>query len=290
MRAHHDGECAGVFCKGGGVRLQAVILGCGSSGGVPRVGGDWGICDAQEPRNRRTRCSILVRYSEADEGPTTDVLVDTSPDLREQLLGAGVKRIDALVYTHDHADQCHGIDDIRALAYRMRAQVPTFMDRETSDELTSRFAYCFATPEGRAHPPILDAQPLIAAGETFTVDGPGGLLEIGVLGLSHGPTPSLGLLFAGRLAYSPDVHDVPDAALERLQGVHTWICDALRYHAHPTHAHVDKTLSWQARTRALRMVLTNLHIDMDYRTLERELLPSQVPAYDGMLVNAGATD
>ena len=290
MRAHYDGKRAGVFREGGGVRLEAVILGCGSSGGVPRVGGDWGICDPNELRNRRTRCSILVRYSEADSGPTTDVLVDTSPDLREQLLAAGVERIDALVYTHDHADQCHGIDDIRALAYRMRGQVPTYMDRDTLNELTSRFAYCFATPEGRAHPPILDAQPLIAAGGTFSVDGPGGALEIGVLGLSHGPTPSLGLLFAGRLAYSPDVHGVPEAALERLQGVDTWICDALRYHDHPTHAHADKTLSWQARTRARHMVLTNLHIDMDYRTLANELMASQVPAYDGMVVSAGTAD
>lgn len=266
------------------MKLEAKILGCGSSGGVPRVGGDWGICDPDDPRNRRTRCSILVRYTETGEGPTTDVLIDTSPDLREQLLADGTERIDALIFTHDHADQCHGIDDIRALAYRIRAQVPTFMDAPTADELTSRFAYCFATPDGRAHPPILKAQPVIVPGETFAIDGPGGSLPIEVLGLSHGPGPSLGLIFAGKLAYTPDVHDVPDAAMNQLADINTWICDALRYHDHPTHAHADKSLSWQARTRARRMVLTNLHIDMDYMRLSEELLASQEVAVDGMVI------
>ena len=264
--------------------VEVTILGCGSSGGVPRVGGDWGICNHEDARNRRTRCSVLVKYSKSGDGPTTDVLVDTSPDLREQLLAAGTERIDALVFTHDHADQCHGIDDIRALAYRMRGQVPTYMDKLTADELTLRFAYCFATPEGRAHPPILDAQDFIEPGKTFTVDGPGGELQIEVLGLSHGPGPSLGLIFDGKVAYSPDVHGVPDKAIAQLQDVDTWICDALRYHDHPTHAHADRSLSWQARTRARRMVMTNLHIDMDYAMLSEELLPSQEVAVDGMVV------
>ena len=268
------------------MRLEATILGCGSSGGVPRVGGDWGVCDPDEPKNRRSRCSILVRYSESGEGPTTDVLVDTSPDLREQLLAAEVERLDALVFTHDHADQCHGIDDMRALAYRMAAQVPTFMDAPTAEQLTLRFGYCFEMPEGRVHPPILRTMPLMTPGEPFTVDGPGGALDVMPIGLSHGPTPSLGLVFAGKLAYSPDVHDIPEAAFMYLDGVDTWICDALRYHPHPTHAHADKSLSWQARSGARRIVLTNLHIDMDYNTLAEELTDTQEPAYDGMHVEA----
>ena len=264
------------------MKIRATILGCGSSGGVPRVGGDWGVCDPGDPRNRRTRCSILVQAGEG--GATTDMLVDTSPDLREQLLAAKVERLDALLYTHDHADQCHGIDDIRALAYRMKARVPTYMDAPTRAQLTARFDYCFGEPEGRSHPPILQAMPTLKPGKRVRIIGPGGAVEVEPLELSHGPGPSLGFIFDGRLAYTPDVHDISDAVLERLEDVELWICDSLRYHVHPTHAHADKTLSWQARTRARRMVLTNLHIDMDYTTLAGELPGAQEPAYDGMRV------
>lgn len=266
------------------MRLRATVLGCGSSGGVPRVGGDWGVCDPEDPRNRRTRCSILVRAGEGTD--TTNILVDTSPDLREQLLRADVRRVDALLYTHDHADQCNGIDDMRALSYRMRRQVPTYMDAPTREQLMLRFGYCFEMPEGRVHPPILDAMPTLQVGDTLTIEGPGGAVRIKALGLSHGPTPSLGYLFEDRLAYTPDVHDIGESALAALDGVGTWICDALRYHDHPTHAYADKTLMWQAHTRAKRMVLTNLHIDMNYATLSTELPGAQLPAFDGLEVEA----
>ena len=262
--------------------LEAVILGCGSSGGVPRVGGDWGVCDPEEPKNRRSRCSILVRYREAGAAGVTTVLVDTSPDLREQLLRNDVKAIDALVFTHDHADQCHGIDDMRALAYGMRKRVPTYMDAATSEVLHERFGYCFEMPEGRVHPPILEAQPLLVAGLDLSVEGEGGALSILPVVVSHGPTPCLGLIFDGSLAYTPDVHSIEDDALQAISGVDTWICDALRYHPHPTHAHADRSLSWQAKTCAREMVLTNLHIDMDFATLSAELPASQLVAYDGM--------
>ena len=260
--------------------LRVTVLGCGSSGGVPRVGGDWGTCDPSEPRNRRSRSSLLVEKT-GNEGTTT-ILVDTSPDLREQLLAAGTQRIDAVFYTHDHADQSHGIDDLRAIAYRMRAQIPTYMDKHTKDAVWKRFNYCFEMPEGRVHPPILQLQDLLEDGQTRTVDGPGGTIEVGVIAASHGPTPTLVFTFDGQLAYSPDVWDISDDGMARLDGIDTWVLDALRYNDHPTHAHADRSLAWLARVRARRGVLTNLHIDMDYATLSSELPPIAVAAFDGM--------
>lgn len=264
--------------------LRATILGCGSSGGVPRVGGDWGYCDPNEPKNRRSRCSLLVE-KQGEEG-TTVILIDTSPDLREQLLGANITHIDAVLYTHDHADQTHGIDDLRAIAYRMRQQIPTYMDAHTKTHVAERFSYCFEMPDGRVHPAILSLQPLLKDGQTLEIDGPGGTIKIDVIEASHGPTPVLIFVLDGKLAYSPDVWDISDEALERLDGIETWICDALRYNDHPTHAHVDKTLSWLARTQTRRAILTNLHIDIDYNVLDEELPKIAVPAYDGMVVEA----
>lgn len=268
--------------------IKATILGCGSSGGVPRVGGDWGVCDPNEPKNRRSRCSIYVEYWEGVETPPiesrTSVLIDTSPDLREQFLRVEIKRLDALLFTHDHADQSHGIDDLRAIAYRMRRRIPTYMDAHTKEHVYNRFEYCFEMPEGRVHPPILELQDLIKGGYRFDVSGPGGDMLVEVLELSHGPTPSLGFIFDRKLAYTPDVWDVPEASFSALSGIDTWILDALRYNDHPTHAHADKALSWLAKTNVKRGVLTNLHIDMDYQTLMGELFGNVKPAYDGMEV------
>jgi phosphoribosyl 1,2-cyclic phosphate phosphodiesterase len=266
--------------------LRAIILGCGSSGGVPRVGGDWGSCNPENPKNSRTRSSLYVEYWEGDALPAiekrTSVLIDTSPDLREQFLSADIQRLDAVLYTHEHADQSHGIDDLRAIAYRMRTQIPTYMDENTKSHVHSRFHYCFEKPQGRVHPPILALQPLMKGGDVIRVAGPGGSLSIDVLQLSHGPTPSLGFIFDKTLAYAPDVWNIPDAALTALEGIDTFIVDSLRYNDHPTHANADKTLSWLARTHARRGILTNLHIDMDYDVLSAELPPISVPAYDGM--------
>jgi len=278
--------------------LRITILGCGSSGGVPRVGGDWGVCDPNDPKNRRTRCSILVeKWADADakdgvpphESKRTVVLVDTSPDLRQQLLTAGVGRVDALLFTHDHADQSHGIDDMRAIAYRMRKRVPTFMDAHTKTFLFNRFDYCFEMPEGRVHPAILELQPLINSGDKVEIDGPGGTISVTTLGLSHGPTPSLGFIFDNKAVYTPDVWDISPDVLGLIDNPDVWIVDALRYSAHPTHAHIDKTLSWLAKTKCKKAVLTNLHIDLDYQTLSRELMMPQTVAYDGMTVSVPAS-
>ena len=270
--------------------LRAIILGCGSSGGVPRIGGDWGVCDPAEPKNARTRSSILVQKWDGDGEPDpkacTNVLIDTSPDLRVQLLREDIRHLDAVFYTHDHADQSHGIDDLRAIAYRMRTQIPTFMDAYTKANVFERFKYCFEMPEGRVHPPILALQELISDGSITAVTGAGGTVSLETLEVSHGPTPSLGFLIDGKIAYSPDVWGVSDDVLNRLNKVQVWIVDSLRYSQHPTHAHTDKTLAWLAKAQAKSAVLTNLHIDMDYETLREQLPPIARPAYDGLRITA----
>jgi len=266
--------------------LRVTILGCGSSGGVPRVGGDWGVCDPNEPKNRRTRCSLLVEQWDGPLEPSnkdkTVILIDTSPDLRAQLLTAKVTHIDALLYTHDHADQTHGIDDLRAIAYRMRQRIPAYMDKPTKAALWERFNYCFEMPEGRVHPPIIEIEDLIKPGDKFKINGAGGKINIQVFGLSHGPVPSLGFKFNDKLVYSPDVWEIEDDVLDAIKGAEMWICDALRYNPSPTHAHADKSLMWQAYTQVPHMVLTNLHVDMDYKTLSTEVMSAQSVAYDGL--------
>lgn len=270
--------------------LQITILGCGSSGGVPRVGGDWGRCDPNEPKNKRTRCSLLVDYwnGEGVDRPPADqrttVIIDTSPDLREQLLKAGTQRLDALLFTHEHADQTHGIDDLRAIAYRMRERIPTYMNAHTRAHLMERFGYCFEMPEGRVHPPILDLQDDILANQQVQITGPGGVLDIDVFELSHGPTPVLGFRFDDRVIYTPDVYDIDEATLAALTGAEVWIVDTLRYNPSPTHAHCDKAFSWLARTKTRKAIFTNMHLDLDYATFQNELYGPHDVAYDGMTV------
>jgi len=274
--------------------LRAIILGCGSSGGVPRVGGDWGACDPNEPKNARTRSSLLIQKwtgnLDPDGNPNpkncTTVLIDTAPDLRMQLLRERIKHLNAVFYTHDHADQSHGMDDLRAIAYRMRTQIPTYMDSHTKTDLVTRFRYCFETPEGRLHPPILALQDLISDGTVSKIEGAGGDISLETFEVSHGPTPSLGFIIDGKIAYSPDVWGIEENVFDRLEGIECWIVDALRYTTHPTHAHVDKALSWIARTQVQSAVLTNLHIDIDYATLCEELPPLITPAFDGMRITA----
>jgi phosphoribosyl 1,2-cyclic phosphate phosphodiesterase len=260
--------------------LRVTILGSGSSGGVPRIGGkdgrgEWGACDPNEPRNRRRRCSILV------ERGATQVLVDCSPDMREQLLDARVGRLDAVLITHDHADQCHGLDDLRMIAQNMMHRVRLYAEEHTFRTLTQRFDYCFKSMAG--YPAIIDGHVLDRPFKPFAIEGGGGAIEIVPFDQDHGGMTSLGFRF-GPIAYSSDVVGLSDEAFAVLDGVQVWIVDALRYSPHPTHAHVDKTLSWIARLKPPRAILTNLHIDLDYATL-RDALPAGVePAYDGLEV------
>lgn len=256
--------------------LEIVILGCGSSGGVPRGDGDWGDCDPGEPRNRRTRCSMLARRHGPDG--TTSVLIDTSPDLRQQALAAEIRHVDAVLYTHDHADQTHGIDDLRVFAIHARRRIQAWMDPATHHALTTRFDYIFESHHG--YPAILEAQRIRPHGQAWSVDGAGGAIPVVTFDQAHGPIRSVGYRL-GPVAYSSDVSDLDEAALEAVRGAELWIIDALRYTPHPTHAHVDKALDWIARTGVGRAVLTNLHIDLDYNALSASLPDNVEVAFDG---------
>ena len=260
------------------VGLKVTILGCGSSGGVPRIGPDWGACDPADPRNQRRRCSILVERS--GPGGTTRVLVDASPDIRSQLLDVAVGSLDAVLITHEHADHTHGLDDLRAVALRMRRRVPVWMDEVTAAIVKSRFGYCFATPTGSQYPPIVEDRRM-EAGRRLAIEGAGGAVEAVPFRQRHGDIDALGLRF-GRVAYSSDVSDLPPESLPHLSNLDVWIVDALRYTPHPSHFTVGEALAWIERVEPRRAVLTNLHLDLDYETLRRELPPHVEPAYDGM--------
>ncbi|MGA0562913.1 MBL fold metallo-hydrolase [Ancylobacter sp. VNQ12] len=257
------------------------ILGCGSSGGVPRVGQGWGACDPNEPKNRRRRCSMLIERHGEGTHPTR-VLVDTSPDLREQLLGAQVDRLDAVLLTHEHADHTHGIDDLRPLTIQHRRRIDMHVDAETSAILHQRFGYCFETPPGSEYPPILNEH-RFHHGDTIRVDGPGGQIEARAFRQFHGSISSYGFRVAG-LAYSSDLHDLPEESLPFLEELDVWIIDALRLTPHPTHFSLSEALAWIARMKPRRAVLTNMHTDLDYATLARDLPDGISPAYDGLKI------
>lgn len=261
--------------------VELTILGCGSSGGVPRADGDWGACDPDEPRNRRTRCGLLV--SRVGPDGVTRVLVDTSPDLRAQLLAAAPGHIDAVFYTHDHADQTHGIDDLRALVYRQGRRIPAWMDSATRSALTKRFGYIFETPPGSSYPALLDARDMPPTGTEIVAHGAGGPIAARILGQRHGDIESLGFHF-GNFAYCNDCSELPEETLNACEGVDLFVVDCLRDRPHPSHAHFDLAMDWIARVRPRRAILTNLHVDLDYRALKARL-PSHVePAFDGMVV------
>jgi phosphoribosyl 1,2-cyclic phosphate phosphodiesterase len=263
--------------------LVATILGCGSSGGVPRVGFGWGDCDPEEPRNRRRRCSLLVER--IGESGRTTVLVDTGPDLRQQLLDAEVEWIDGVLYTHEHADHTHGIDDLRVLAIYKRRLVDVYADKSTAKMLQSRFAYCFHRPPGSQYPPILTLHGL-EVGKPVRIAGAGGVIEATPFLQRHGDIDSLGFRF-GDLAYSSDLNDLPEDSVAVLEGARVWIVDALRRHAHPSHWSLQETLDWISRIGPEHAILTNMHTDLDYRTLEAELPPGIEPAFDGMSIKFG---
>lgn len=264
--------------------LRVTILGCGSSGGVPRVGGDWGVCDPANPRNRRRRCSVLFEKTAAPG--TTRVLVDTSPDLREQMLSADVKEIDGVWFTHEHADHTHGIDELRGFFLRMRRKVPIWADAPTTAVLMSRFAYCFAQPDGSDYPPILRHH-AIEAGTRFGTEGAGGTLSALPFNMQHGNIKALGFR-VGDVAYCPDVNDLDDEAVNALQGLDLWIVDALRRTPHSSHFSLPETLQWIERLKPRRAILTNMHVDLDYDTLCRELPDHVKPAYDGLISESDA--
>ena len=258
--------------------LAVTILGCGSSGGVPRVADGWGACDPSNPKNRRRRCSILVEKL-GPRGRTT-VLVDASPDLREQLLDANVKHLDGVLITHEHADHVHGIDDLRPLAIHMRRRIDVWMDNKTSRLVAERFGYCFKAPDGSDYPPILTEHRL-SAGTTMSIDGAGGPLAALPFDMEHGRGSALGLRF-GAVAYMSDVSRMPERSCSHLDGLNLLIVDALRRRPHPTHFNVSDALKLIEQLKPKRAVLTNMHTDLDYETLAAELPPHVEPAYDGL--------
>jgi phosphoribosyl 1,2-cyclic phosphate phosphodiesterase len=237
-------------------RLTVRILGCGSSAGVPRIGGDWGDCDPGDPRNRRSRCSILI----------------------ERTAAAGTGLLDGVAFTHPHADHIHGIDDLRTVVQNRRARLPVWADADTAELLLSRFAYVFVQPAGSLYPPILELRPIDGP---FEIDGAGGPIPFRPIRVQHGRIEALGFRI-NDCAYIPDVSEFPPAAWAELTGLDTFMLDALRRKPHPTHAHLTQSLEWLARAAPRRGVLTNMHNDLDHATLLAELPPGIIPAHDGL--------
>lgn len=260
--------------------LRLTILGCGSSPGTPRITGDWGACDPDNPRNRRTRCAAMVER--ISPNGTTRVVIDTGPDFREQMLQSAVRRIDAVIYTHGHADHIHGIDDLRGFALERRRLMDIYADLPTTERLREGFGYCFETPAGSSYPPILKAHP-IHHERTVIIEGEGGTLAFKPLPQIHGDIISLGFRI-GSLAYCPDVSHFPPATAERLTGLDVLVIDALQYKRHPSHFSLDEALEWIERLEPCQAYLTHMHVPLDYETVAGQTPDHVMPAYDGMTV------
>jgi phosphoribosyl 1,2-cyclic phosphate phosphodiesterase len=264
--------------------LSFTILGCGSSGGVPRIDGNWGKCDPAHPRNRRRRCAGLVQQT-ARAGATR-LLIDTPPDIRESLLAIGPGGIDGVFFTHDHADHTHGIDELRVFALNAHARIPVYFDAVTGARITAKFDYCFRNSVTGSYPAILkphEIEPL----QPVTLGGKGGLVRLTPFAQEHGEIISLGYR-VGALAYSPDVSGIPEASLSALKDLDVWIIDALRPAPHPSHFSVGQALEWIEKLAPKRAILTHLHIDLDYEALKRKLPAHVEPAFDGMVIELDA--
>lgn len=258
--------------------LHFTILGCASSAGVPRPALGWGACDPNNPKNRRRRCSLLVQRR--GPGGVTRVLVDTSPDLREQLLDTNVDWLDGVLITHQHADHIHGVDDLRSVFIHGRRRLDMYLDEPTARMMHERFDYCFVSPPASDYPPILNEHRL-TPGQPLTIQGAGGSIPVLPLLQHHGDIDSLGFRF-GDVAYCCDLKDFAPASAEALLGLDVLIIDALRYRVHPSHLSLAETLVWIERLKPRHAILTNLHSDLDYETLRRELPNGVEPAFDGL--------
>ena len=287
LAADHGKLLPAVFKSAGaeGCRMTVTltILGCGSSAGVPRPALGWGACDPNNPKNRRRRCSLLVERTGAHG--TTRIVIDTSPDLREQLIDAEVDHIDAVFLTHEHADQTHGIDDLRSVVLHQRRRIPVYFNQSTAKDIMARFSYCFISPEGSDYPPILTRHS-IEAGESHETEGKGGPVKLSAFLVHHGRIPALGFRI-GDAAYTPDLHDIPAESWPALENLDLWIVDGLRYAGHPSHFSVNDALSWIERFKPKRAVITNMHSDLDYEVLRQSLPAGVIPAYDGMRLELG---
>lgn len=255
------------------------ILGCSSSPGVPRIIGDWGACDPQNPRNRRTRASFLIEQIAPDGGMTT-VVIDTGPDFREQMISAGVQWVDAVLYTHAHADHIHGIDDLRGYFHHQNQRIPIHADVETMDRLRDAFRYCLETPPGSNYPPIVRPV-LIENLQSFTISGAGGPIHFKPHRQQHGDIHSLGFRI-GDLAYCSDISDFPPETVEKLADLDVLIVDALQYKPHPSHLSLEQALGWIERLKPRHAILTHMHTPLDYATVAATTPDHVEPAYDQM--------
>ena len=253
--------------------MRITVLGCGPSTGIPAIGPNWGRCDPSDPRNRRRRVSVLV------EARSRLILIDTSPDLREQLIDAGVNRLDAVLMTHAHADHLHGIDDLRQINRLMRRPIPLYADARTLADIRARFGYLLQEvgPESQFYKPILEPHEINGR---FAIDG----IDVVPFAQEHGYRPTLGFRI-GPMAYSTDVTELDEAAFAALAGVELWIVDCLRREPHPTHSHLAQTLAWIDRVRPPRAVLTHMDQSLDYRELSRELPSGVEPGQDGLVID-----
>jgi phosphoribosyl 1,2-cyclic phosphate phosphodiesterase len=252
--------------------MKVTLLGCGASWGVPAIGPDWGRCDPADPRNRRRRGSLLI------ESRGRTLLIDTAPDLRQQLLDAGISRLDAVLLTHAHADHLHGIDDLRMVSQLAGRAIPFYAAPQTLAETERRFGYAFkpVVPGRPVYRPALDAHPI---GGPFTAAG----MPVIAFEQSHGYSTTLGFRI-GPVGYSTDVVELDDNAFAALAGVELWVVDCLRREPHPTHANLGKVLGWVERLRPKRTVLTHMDQSLDYRELSAELPAGVEPGHDGLAV------
>ena len=256
--------------------LRFTILGCGSSGGVPRLGGHWGNCDPNNVRNFRKRCSLLIQRFENNN--VTNVLIDTTPDMRQQLLDAKIGKLDAVIYTHEHADHLHGLDDLRMIVINMQKRLPVFASKQTKNSILERFGYAFKTPKGSPYPPILDMNDLT---ETLEIQGAGGPIKFTSFDVDHGNI-LVSAIKVNDVLYTPDISKVRNDT--ELRDLDYWILDSLRYKPHPSHVNLEQALGLIDRYKPKKAILTNLHVDLDYLTLLNETPDNVVPAHDGLQI------
>tara|TARA_B110000008_G_scaffold16961_1_gene15827 strand:+ start:5980 stop:6771 length:792 start_codon:yes stop_codon:yes gene_type:complete len=256
--------------------LRFTILGCGSSGGVPRLGGQWGNCDPNNVKNFRKRCSLLIQRFENNN--VTNVLIDTTPDMRQQLLDAKIGKLDAVIYTHEHADHLHGLDDLRMIVINMQKRLPVFASKQTKNSILERFGYAFKTPKGSPYPPILDMNDLT---ETLEVQGAGGPIKFTSFDVDHGNI-LVSAIKVNNVLYTPDISAVRNDT--ELRDLDYWILDSLRYKPHPSHVNLEQAIGLINRFKPKKAILTNLHVDLDYSTLLTETPDNVVPAHDGLQI------
>jgi phosphoribosyl 1,2-cyclic phosphate phosphodiesterase len=255
--------------------MRITMLGCGGSQGVPTAAGDWGLCDPVDPRNRRRRVSLLIEAGEGDA--LRRLLIDTTPDFRDQMIDAGIRHLDAVLYTHAHADHLHGIDDLRAFNRAMGRPIPIWASEATLADIHRRFGYAIGTPPGSFYRPTLIPH---------LFDGPFEAAGFGIIPFDqdHGFSRSTGFRI-GDFAYSTDVVTLSDMDFELLAGVSVWIVDCVRIEPHPTHSHLERTLEWIAKVKPERAVLTHMDITLDYASLAKRLPPGVIPGHDGLVID-----